>query len=649
MTFTTFAAVDAAVAAGVDHSAAASPIYPDNRQERAAELIDLSHARLLAAMQKHGNRISDTHSRALRDLLTGLTHQALGIDTGRFAYAMPCGAGKTLGMIVWIAAAWELGIRLSVAVSASQIKALGKIKGQLIERGVPESVIGLRHSYTGDAAAGLYPDTGDDDRPIMLVSHERIHRNREHEQFCKHLGASRNLLIWDESLLASRARSLSWVSVEGAARIVFSMMHPASPLRAALARAMHDLSGEVDRQRQTKGATPRPFTLLADVDVQAAIAELQGLRCRDPLQRASAGTMRDLLKLAQLPVSVAMPGSGALNDGLIHYSPAIDPALQNIAVLDASFAVRTLAQGGGLEDCTTPAMRKCKTYEQVTVCHVPLATGRHTLMGAKHMAELARHTAAAHRAAPAGERVLIFTFKDLERRRTRGDKPCPMSALQRGLQAEGIDLELHLPEPKRRTQFLTWGNETSLNEFSDCRHVVMAGVLRRNHLDLTACMAGHRDDPGYRMKQKELKNLELSEIAHCTLQGMSRGACRTVDADSRAGAMRLTILANVKGLREALTDSLPGVQWSEAGKPDAADTRTARTAQRISAHLRGLPPACSSVSVSALKKAVRQPGQRDLGTDAFADAIDKALRALVMEGHHWHQPPGTRSLHRTAA
>jgi len=243
---------------------------------------------------------------------------------------MPCGAGKTLGMKVWLAAAWELGTGISVAVSACQIEALCQIKDDLIKFGVPEAGIGLRHSYGG---AVRWPDTGEADRPFMLVSHARIRGRRDQELFREHRGKPRSLLIWDESLLATQADSMSWLSVEAGAAVTLGMLCLESPLRRALAGALHELCAEVDRQRQSKGTTPNTFRLLADVDLQEARAELQGLRCRDALQRASVDTMRGLLRLAQGPVSVALPGGGASNDGLIYYSPAIDPELRNIAVL----------------------------------------------------------------------------------------------------------------------------------------------------------------------------------------------------------------------------------------------------------------------------------------------------------------------------
>jgi len=585
-------------------------------------------------MRRHGNDPSRIHTAALRELLTGFTHQALGIDAGRFAYAMPCGAGKTLGMIVWLASAWKLGIRISVAVSASQIEALCKIKDALIEYGVPEAIIGVRHSY---GAAARHPDTGDDDRPIMLVSHERIRRGRDHGLFCRHLGIARDLLIWDESLIAAETTSLALTSASVAARGVLSVLPPASPLRVALARDLTVLNAEAGRLRSDPAATPATLELLRGVDLQAARAELLGLRGRDRMQHAAIETVKDYLQLAQRPVAIAVPAAGDSNDGLIHYSPVIDPELTNIAVLDASFPIRLLARGGNLVSRTTPAMRQCKRYERVYVHLARVGAGRRgwgkgKKWDGKTERELVRLTVEAVRKTPQGDPILVFTFKD-----------APTHALKEGLTRAGIDLAEQIAVNgvlRPRISWLTWGRETSLNEYGHCKHVILVGVLRRSHLDLAACKAGLLDSINHRAKKQELSELALSEMAHCVLQAMNRGACRRVDAEGQAHAMNLTIFAYAPGLKGALDECLPGVEWVEE-IPASAGSRTAHLTQKVAAYLDGLSPDMVSISVNKLKGAVKS----DLGADAWSTAIQGALKGPA----GWCQPKGSRSLIRKHA
>jgi hypothetical protein len=611
-----------AVAAATHAQPRPAPVTTE-LQARAPELIEYAHRWLLVQMRRHGNDLSKTHSTALRDLMVGFTNQALGIDTGRFAYAMPCGAGKTLGMVIWLASAWKLGIHISVAISASQIEALCKIKDKLIEYGVPEAVIGVRHSY---GATARYPDTGDDDRPIMLLSHERIRQGRARELFCRHLGNARHLLLWDESLIASRAESLSWPAVKGAIHSVAELLPRPSLLRSALLDALAGLSDEVQRQRDDRGSQPLTLRLLGDIDLRAAQAELKGLRRYGPQQRYWMDTVRALLDLAQAPVSIALLQDGDCNDGLIHYSPVIDPELENIAVLDASFPVRTLARGGRIDDRTTSAMRGCKTYEAVSVIEHRFATGRHTLAANRAREnELVRLIAEAYSATPAGG-LLVITFKDDESRTT-----VPLRSLQAGLRRLGIDPET--------INWLTWGNETSLNEFGHCTHVFLAGIVRRSPLDLTAGAAGHADDLRYRMTRQELNDLALSEIAHCVLQGMNRGACRRVDAAGRAHKMTLTIVADVKGLRGVMLDCLPKINWPKpAAKTKAEHVVEALMTFLLSCRTRG------RVSCRDAKAVVRASLGGDLKDDTWKAGRDAALKALAgawsTDGQHFSRAAG---------
>ena len=97
-------------------------------QRRAPELTTLAHRRLIEMLQAHGNGVCEDHSFALWQLLSGFTEQGLHIRNRRIAYALACGSGKTLSVVAWIAAQYQLGLNLSVAVSAQQIASLCVIK-----------------------------------------------------------------------------------------------------------------------------------------------------------------------------------------------------------------------------------------------------------------------------------------------------------------------------------------------------------------------------------------------------------------------------------------------------------------------------------------------------------------------------------------
>lgn len=596
----------------------------DERARQAEELTERAHTLWAELMTKHGNVLSLRHIQAGRDLLDGFSRQALGIDPGRYAYAMPCGAGKTLGMVCWIAAAHGLKVGVSVAVSASQIEALCQIKDDMLALGIPERSIGVRHTYGNSVR---WPDTGTEDRPVILVSHERIKGGKD-VGFRSYRGELRSLLFWDESLIPYDADSLSWRDVEGSVSLTLRDLSADSPLRRALTQALCILKAEIAAQES--GAQPRTLSLMEDSEISAMRDELTGCgRGRSKLDQAAATNVRALLRLAQLPVAVALPKAGLSNDGLIHYKVSVDPALGNIAVLDASFQVRTLARGAGIQDRTTEAMRTCKTYERVTVQEVRLPTGRSTLKG-QRLGDLVKHTGDAMREAQADACTLICTFKDHAAEKA-GAAALPIRGLLAGLKAAGHSLKSKITVRGKavpRFPWLTWGNHTSINEFSHCEHVILAGVLRRNHLDLAASMAGHKDDLSYRLTKQGLMELELSEIAHCVLQAMNRGSCRTVDGQGRAGAMRLTIIADVPGLREALAGSLPSVQW-ETMKPPSK--RSAAVSPTVTAYLKALPADLCRVSCRVLKQAT---DCATLKQAAWEYALAGALFGLRSEWRH---------------
>ncbi|MCC8403681.1 hypothetical protein LJ655_17570, partial [Paraburkholderia sp. MMS20-SJTN17] len=85
------------------------------------------------------NAVSEMHERATQQMLNGMASQAVGLDRGRYAYGLPCGGGKTQGVIALISASYELGLELSFAVATSQIEALCGIKRDCVFHAKPNA------------------------------------------------------------------------------------------------------------------------------------------------------------------------------------------------------------------------------------------------------------------------------------------------------------------------------------------------------------------------------------------------------------------------------------------------------------------------------------------------------------------------------
>jgi hypothetical protein len=63
------------------------------------ELIQLAHIRWLSFLRKNGNQPSAEHQHAGWQLLRAMGDQLYGMRPGRYAYAVPCGGGKTQAVV----------------------------------------------------------------------------------------------------------------------------------------------------------------------------------------------------------------------------------------------------------------------------------------------------------------------------------------------------------------------------------------------------------------------------------------------------------------------------------------------------------------------------------------------------------------------
>jgi len=165
----------------------------------------------------------------------------------------------------------------------------------------------------------------------------------------------------------------------------------------------------------------------------------------------------------------------------------------------------------------------------------------------------------------------------------------------------------------------------------------MAGVLRRNPLELSASLLAQQGDMTRRNSAKSLRDVTLSEMAHCVLQAMNRGACRMTDANGEAHSMTCTLLVSrADEMRRILSESLPDVVWPASECPRRGRTKADTASEQITAHLAEL--GVDRVSLSSINKAL--PDLTKLNAETVRNAIDIALI-----GTPWHREG--RSLTRT--
>jgi hypothetical protein len=594
-------------------------------------IVSDAHALLCQTLTARGNVLSGGHRAALRHLIEVMAEYVSGSRRGRWAFALDTGLGKTTAAACFIATLHRAGSPAAVAVAASKVEALCEFKRDLLCLGVPERLIGLKHSIPTASLAS----TGDESRQFQLVTHARVRSGNDLDLFCSFGETRRSLMIYDETLWRSDTFSISLRDLSAAIGAWNGARDPSLRCSEAEKAALEYLSECLRLAR----ATVEELKEAGDADgvgqaIRLPLREVGELEAMAIGIKAS-GILRPyqdqldaLLEISQQPLRVLQTEGGV---GVLFASEAVPPELENVLVLDASWGIRKLAHfDTSVRRADRPASR-VKTYDDVRVVQLLAAGGRSTVETgyrsnwretaamSKEVTDIVKE----HWDEPGA--TLVFTFKE------RGGLSITRE-LQRDLAAAGIPLDHCLPSGRPKVRFLTYGDETSLNGYEDCTTVILAGVLHRSMIDLAAAARGQSGRPDTPTPSRLLRELVESEVAHTVYQAASRGAMRKV-RDGRALPMHLYVVHRSVQLRELLKPVMPGASWSfRTPKHLATARRQGRVAELCSnliLHLQDVPHDQRRVPTRALRAVL---GVESTGRDncAFADAI-----AEVAEGAGW--------------
>jgi hypothetical protein len=599
---------------------------------RALQLATTAYQLLIRKLKACGNDPGDKQQLALIELVTRLSSLALGRSSGRHAFALATGTGKTSSVIAFCRALDLLGYDdVSVVVAQSRVDALCELKRELMAEGIPESKIGLLHTYTYDPSK-VHPEDPDrmldgyaseptternDERPVLLVTHQRL-KQGDLQDYGTYRGKQRSIVIYDESLIVSRSRAWTLLDLRkalGYAKPSYEDHGAVQYVETALGLIEQELARQEAQQ-------PPQLIRLAQLH-EETLRAYAGLFDKDPVSQPLA----DFLRVSTEDLRVIY--TGRQEGGVVWYTTTIPEELRNIAVLDASWPIRLLEQ---MDRTLQPAGRweGIKRYDRVTIHHLRHASGRDAMTkdfrgDRKVSREVVRLLS---ERIPKNDPVLVVTFKP--RSPTRGRPLDFAGLLQRDLREAGIDPEERLVLADGRTvgriSFLTWGAETGANRFRHCRHVIFAGVLHRSDLDVAGHMVGQQRRPEAMVPLELLRKVVLGEVAHGIYQAMSRGACRLVEGD-QAHPMDAWLIYPDEVIREHLGPVLPGARW-EAWEPAVlkrAQTKRAANGRRVAEYLQGLPVGTSKVSLKALGQAL--PELANAGdSNAFGQAVSDALQ-----------------------
>jgi hypothetical protein len=515
-----------------------------------------------------GNVLNDEHELCLTKLLTGSAGLALGRDTGRFAYGLDTGYGKTESIVALLSAIHHLKLdHISVMVCQLTVEALCALKRRLMEEGIPEQKIGL--VYSPLTTASLPYTKATDLRQFQLVTHNRVKDSRcDIVKQNTYLDKARSLVIWDESFMKSQSKSLSLNELSKAVSN-FSIDHRHKQSHEALIKWLqHSLSKlSTEEGSQQINSMPLELALVGlDDGVLTSYTNLLDLWKTYGKSKTHTDWQRELLKellsMANSPIRLTMSGAVGSQKGqaVVSYEVTVPESFTNMVILDASVAIRDLANMDSsvfnVTDYITP-----KDYTQVNIHQLFNNGGRDSLtkdFAKETLAErrTSQEVIAVIKSKPT-EPFLIFTYNYKPSEGVNFE-----SILRADMASVGIDTHALVEDGKPRFQFLTHGNETSLNGLSYCTNVIMVGVLHLKPDTIDGMIIGQQDNLTHEQDIDEARRVDVSEKVHKIYQALSRGSCRSVN-DGKALPMTAYLLHRSLDVREGLNKVMRNVNWLE--------------------------------------------------------------------------------------
>jgi len=423
-----------------------------------SQLTATAQKNLVGSLQRFKNVLSIPHRKTLYTLVESFMKMADGSLTGRWAFGIPTGCGKTRAIIECCAAIHHSGSSYSTVTCASRIEALCQMKRDMMACGIPASKIGLMYAAPKTVKYSEPNTTDNSTRQFLLISHQRIRANEKNiEQYNDFLGKPRNILVYDESLLVS---DIEHFPVDA---LTFSMGGWINRFRLEI-QEHADISTWLTAWNQTINYVYDHFNsddlnYLTQPTLQLSIE--QQVEYQHLFRSEGDSLLADFLAIGGLPMRLIRHNKTAA----ITYRVVIPAELENILVLDASYPIRQLEKvdqalrnAEDLPSCKAFSIRfnEIKRFDQVTLHRMAHHGGRSSVATNKtRMKKILQDTAKIIRDIPEDEGVLVFVYKDRTNRNSA-------KALEIELRKVGLDLEddLRLTTGEKRINIETWGNET---------------------------------------------------------------------------------------------------------------------------------------------------------------------------------------------
>ena len=554
------------------------------------QLTKRAYVNVVDRLYRYENELTERHCDGLLFQAGLFTLKAQNKLSGRHQVTLAPGVGKTEGIVSWLQALVESGHdHIGVAVAASKVEELCNIKRSLLAAGVPARKVGLWHEYKHDpevAAAFVRreidqlpkgkasePSEGHG-RQILLITHARIMTSPEPDTYRLYQGRPR-MVVYDEALVKSKAMSVPLKRIKGAISSVEDQIKSGSDLDAkeALAYLEHVRDVALAADEKLDQAGQGQILDLPHITLEAIE------RFSDALPNdAWTEPLKTVLEISANDLKVVKQVNGL--GGLVTYDIVIPRVLDNVAILDASYPVRDLVKRdheiipgerskdlrlafADVLDIASMDLSKIKRYDNVEVRQMRVHGGRTTMEEHFNVSrrearrednKVCQEITDVISSIPGDQAILIFTFKDRENSKSRFSQ-----TIQDHLEDAGIDLKAEVEE-RPRINILTWGQETAINDYAHCRHVILAGVIRRDRLELEGAILGQVDKLDTQVTSQEVSQADLGEVLHSIYQALNRGTCRNT-INGQAAPMTGWIMHRNTNIQEPLSRIMPGIRW----------------------------------------------------------------------------------------
>lgn len=619
---------------------------------------------------------------ALHALMDNLSRLAFGEMTGRYAWALPVGCGKTQSISHWCAAVANSNLNFGVAIACSQVKALNDINDFLVkELRVPQSTIGtLVGNDKAKDVAGRRVFDGDTSQ-ILLMTHARVHMGKNQlTRYWYYQGQERQVLCFDESLISAQSVLVSAPEIRrshdlfvGACKrnecsVTDAFEETVKKLMDDFEREMNVVKQRVlDYQRDhdphdgPEGQTPRVPDKLRYANVK--LDPLDTDRFMKDLQTiASCPWSKPLLAFFNLcgqPMRLVVTNRG--EESMLSYTVTVPHEIDRMVILDASDPIRlltTMDKAKIIPAERLPLVRKAGItslatlfdYSNVTIYRYNAGGGRDSFQKDRKNTKI-KDAVGLLKTIPRDEGVLFFCFKTHEDEVPQPDRQAfnpLMTTPQQGLKPltnrfahkkknlkELLEQELirqgyDLQSPLIRIE--TFGKETSSNDYVHCQHIIFVGTPWQNVTALIAVALGQLRDIHRHLEDQLVSDLYDSEAAYRLHQGLGRGTCRRVGHDGRPQKMQgYLFLTNQQWNRVGplLKRVLPGVQTpgKTLPKQEQRESKIHRVTEALTTEVRkaykeGAYSADMGVRLSSLRQALELPAR----SDVFTRAVNSFLK-----------------------